>query len=301
MARSMIADSARRPSGDATFGMEPREPGAKDAARPTFREQLDASWERSGGFLCVGLDPDPERVRALLPDSQRPMLEFCRAIVDVTADIVCAYKPQIAFFSACGAEHDLEALVAYIHAAHPGIPVLLDAKRGDIGSSAEQYAREAFERYDADGVTVNPYLGWESIAPYRRYTGRGVALVCRTSNPGSGWLQEYPPDDPLYLRIARAAAERDEGDLMLVAGAPYPDQLASVREAAGDLPLLVPGVGAQGGDPAAVRRCVASDGRGLVVSASRSILYAGGAGDFPEAARASAERLYNMVRIPSHP
>ena len=281
--------------------MEPRKPGAEDVARPTFREQLEASWERSGGFLCVGLDPDLERVRAFLPHSQRPMLEFCRAIVDVTADIVCAYKPQIAFFSARGAEHDLEALVAYIHAAHPGIPVLLDAKRGDIGSSAEQYAREAFERYDADGVTVNPYLGWESIAPYRRYTGRGVALVCRTSNPDSGWLQEYPPDDPLYLRIARAAAERDEGDLMLVAGAPYPDQLASVREAAGDLPLLVPGVGAQGGDPAAVRRCVASDGRGLVVSASRSILYAGGAGDFPEAARASAERLYNMVRIPSDP
>lgn len=269
-------------------------------SRRTFREQLEASWERSGGFLCVGLDPDLARVRAFLPDSERPILDFCRGIVDVTADIACAFKPQIAFFSACGAEHDLEALVAYIHEAYPGIPVLLDAKRGDIGSSAEQYAREAFERYDADAVTVNPYLGWEGIAPYRRYGGRGVALVCRTSNPDSDWLQEYPPQDPLYLRVARAVAERDEGDLMLVVGAPYPDQLAAVREAAGDLPLLVPGVGAQGGDPAAVRRCVASDGRGLVVSVSRSIIYAGGRDDFAEAARASAERLYHLLRIPRH-
>ena len=246
----------------------------------------------------MGLDPDLTRVRALLPDSERPILDFCRGIVDVTADFACAFKPQIAFFSACGAERDLEALVAYIHAAYPGIPVLLDAKRGDIGSSAEQYAREAFERYGADAVTVNPYLGWEGIAPYRRYGGRGVALICRTSNPDSGWLQEYPPQDPLYLRVARAVAERDEGDLMLVVGAPYPDQLAAVREAAGDLPLLVPGVGAQGGDPAAVRRCVASDGRGLVVSVSRSIIYAGGRDDFAEAARASAERLYHLLRIP---
>ena len=268
------------------------------AARPAFREQLEVSWERSGGFLCVGLDPDPERVSALVPESERPIFDFCRAIVDATADLVCAYKPQIAFFSASAAEGDLEDLVAYIHATHPGIPVLLDAKRGDIGSSAAQYAKEAFGRYDVDAVTVNPYLGWESIDPYRRYPGRGVALLCRTSNPDSGWLQEYPPDDPLYLRIARAAAERDEGDLMLVTGAPYPQQLAAVRKAAGDLPLLVPGIGVQGGDPAAVRRCVASTGRGLVVSASRSIIYAGGVGDFAEAARASAKRLLDLVRIP---
>ena len=285
---------------DATSGMETRTiDRAEDAAAgATFRDLLEASWERSGGFLCVGLDPDLARVRELLPGSQRPILDFCRAIVDVTADIACAFKPQIAFFSACGAEHELEALVAYIHTTYPGIPVILDAKRGDIGSSAEQYAREAFERYDADAVTVNPYLGWEGIVPYRRYGGRGVALVCRTSNPDSGWLQDHPPEDPMYLRIARAARERDEGDLMLVVGAPYPDQLAAVREAAGDLPLLVPGVGAQGGDPAAVRRCVASDGRGLVVSASRSIIYAGGRDDFPGAARASAERLYDLLRLP---
>ncbi len=273
---------------------------ADNAVRSPFREQLEAAWERSGGFLCVGLDPDPERVRNLVPGRKNPILDFCRAIVDATADLVCAYKPQIAFFSACGAERDLEALIAHIHETHPGVPVILDAKRGDIGSSAAQYAREAFERYGADCVTVNPYVGWEGIEPYRRFAGRGVALLCRTSNPDSGWLQDYPANDPLYLRIARAAADRDEGDLMLVTGAPYPEQLAAVREAAGDLPLLVPGVGTQGGDPAAVRRCVASNGRGLVVSASRSIIYSGGADDFAEAARASAQRLYEMVRIPAH-
>lgn len=247
----------------------------------------------------MGLDPDLERVRDLMPGRKGAMLDFCRAIVDATADLVCAFKPQIAFFSACGAEHDLEALIAYIHTSHPGVPVILDAKRGDIGSSAAQYAREAFERYGADCVTVNPYVGWEGIEPYRRYPGRGVALLCRTSNPDSGWLQDYPANDPLYLRIARAAAERDEGDLMLVTGAPYPEQLAAAREAAGDLPLLVPGVGTQGGDPAAVLGCVASNGRGLVVSASRSIIYAGGVADFVEAARASAQRLYEKVRIPA--
>ena len=272
---------------------------ADDAVRSPFREQLEAAWERSGGFLCVGLDPDLERVRDLMPGRKGAMLDFCRAIVDATADLVCAFKPQIAFFSASGAEHDLEALIAHIHASHPGVPVILDAKRGDIGSSAAQYAREAFERYGADCVTVNPYVGWEGIEPYRRYPGRGVALLCRTSNPDSGWLQDYPANDPLYLRIARAAAERDEGDLMLVTGAPYPEQLAAAREAAGDLPLLVPGVGTQGGDPAAVLGCVASNGRGLVVSASRSIIYAGGVADFAEAARASAQRLYEKVRIPA--
>lgn len=273
---------------------------ADDAVCSPFRERLEASWERSGGFLCVGLDPDLERVRKLTPGRERPILDFCRAIVDATADLVCAFKPQIAFFSACGAEHDLEALIGYIHTSYPGVPVILDAKRGDIGSSAEQYALEAFERYDADCVTVNPYVGWEGIEPYRRYCGRGVALLCRTSNPDSGWLQESPAEDPLYLRIARAAAERDEGDLMLVTGAPYLAQLAAVREVAGDLPFLVPGVGTQGGDPAAVLGCVASNGRGLVVSASRSIIYAGGVADFAEAARASAQQLYEKVRIPVH-
>ena len=264
----------------------------------SFREKLERSWGRSGSLLCVGLDPDLDRVRACLPRSGRPILEFCRAIVDATADLVCAFKPQIAHFAAARAEPDLEALIAHIHDAHPGTPVILDAKRGDIGASAEQYAREAFDRYGADALTVNPYLGWESIAPYRR-PGRGVVLLCRTSNPGSDWLQEHPGGDPVYLRIAGEARERDAGDLMLVVGATWPDELAAVRRAAGDLPFLVPGVGTQGGDPAAVReRGADSRGRGLVVNASRSVIFASAGPDFREAARESARSLHALLRLP---
>ncbi len=270
-----------------------------DEAARSFRTRLERAWERSGGFLCVGLDPDLPKVRACVPDSDRPILEFCRSVVDATADLVCAFKPQIAHFAAARAETDLEALIAYIHDAHPGIPVILDAKRGDIGASAEQYAREAFERYGADALTVNPYLGWESIEPYRREAGRGVVLLCRTSNPGSDWLQEHPAGDPLYLRIAREARERDAGDLMLVAGATWPRELAAVRREAGDLPLLVPGVGAQGGDPAAVLEHGAdSRGRSLVVNASRSVIFASVGPDFREAARASAQALHGLLRLP---
>ncbi len=269
-------------------------------ATPPFRERLERSWERSGGFLCVGLDPDPMKVRACLPRSARPILDFCRAIVDATADLVCAFKPQIAYFSAAGAEADLEALIAHVRDAHPGVPVILDAKRGDIGPTAEQYAREAFERYGADALTVNPLLGWESIEPYRRHAGRGVVLLCRTSNPGSDWLQEHPADDPLYLRIAREARERDAGNLMLVAGATWPEELAAVRDAAGDLPLLVPGVGFQGGDPATVIERGADDrGRGLVVNASRGVIFASVGPGFREAARERAEALHRLLRLPN--
>lgn len=267
------------------------------APTPSFRDRLERSWERSGSLLCVGLDPDLSQVRACVPDSDRPILEFCRAIVDATADLVCAFKPQIAHFAAARAETDLEALIAHVHEAHPGIPVILDAKRGDIGASAEQYAREAFDRYGADALTVNPYLGWESIEPFRR-PGRGVVLLCRTSNPGSDWLQEHPAGDPVYLRIAREARERDAGDLMLVVGATWPDELATVRRAAGDLPLLVPGVGAQGGDPAAVREHGAdSRGRGLVVNASRSVIFASVGPDFRDVARESARSLHEQLGL----
>lgn len=249
-------------------------------------------------MLCVGLDPHLERVRRCLPQSRRPVLDFCRAVVDATAHLACAFKPQIACFAAARAEADLEALVAHIHAAHPGVPVLLDAKRGDVGATAERYAEEAFVRYGVDGVTVNPLLGWESIEPYRRYDGRGVALLCRTSNPGSAWLQDHPPDDPLYLRIARAARERDADDLLLVLGATYPEALAAARRTAGDMPFLVPGVGAQGGDLTAVLDAGRDrTGRGLLVNASRSILFAEPGPGFADAARASADALHQALKL----
>ena len=225
------------------------------------------------------------------------MFEFCREIVDATADLVCAFKPQIAYFAAERAEEDLEALVAHIHREHPGIPVILDAKRNDIGATAEQYARELYERYDADAATINPYLGWDSIAPYAAYADRGAVILCLTSNPDSAWLQDHPKDDPAYLRVADMAVANDRGNLMLVVGATHPEQLGEVRVRAPGLPFLVPGVGAQGGDVEAVfAHGLDGEGAGLVVNASRSVIYAGDGDGFAKAARHAAVQLRDEMR-----
>ncbi len=204
------------------------------------------------------------------------MYAFCRAIVDSVADLVCAFKPQIAHFAALGAERALEALIEYIHERHPTVPVILDAKRGDVGATAERYAIELFDRYRADAATVNPYLGPESLRPYLKRTDRGVFILCRTSNPENAWLQDFPSNDPVYLRVARAAAEWNVNDnVMLVVGATYPEDLRRVRAVVGDMTVLVPGVGSQGGDvAAAVNAGLNSQRSGLIVNASRSVLYA---------------------------
>jgi orotidine-5'-phosphate decarboxylase len=258
------------------------------ASRPPFIEQLRHAWRENASLLCVGLDPDPGR----LP-SGISTLEFCCAIVDATAPFVCAFKPQAAYFAAQGREADLADLIAYIHDRHPGIPVILDAKRGDIGSTARLYAVEAYERFGADAVTVNPYLGSESVAPYLDYSDRGVVVLCRTSNPDSGWLQDYPANDPVYLRVAAGAADWNRnGNVMVVAGATYPEQLARIRALVGDMPILVPGVGAQGGDIESVLESGRDrQGEGLVINASRSILYAGTGRDYAGAAAGAAEAL----------
>ena len=225
------------------------------------------------------------------------MFEFCREIVDATADLVCAFKPQIAYFAAERAEADLEALVAHIHREHPGVPVILDAKRSDIGSTARRYARELFERYDADAATVNPYLGWDSIAPYAELDDRGTAILCLTSNPDSAWLQDHPREDPAYLRVADMAVANDRGNLMLVVGATHPEQLGKVRKRAPRLPFLVPGVGAQGGDVDAVfAHGLDEEGAGLVVNASRSVIFAGDGDGFAQAARNAAVELRDEMR-----
>lgn len=267
-------------------------------SRPPFIEQLRQRWSDADSMLCVGLDPDLERLPAAVRGAPRPLLAFCAAIADATADLVCAFKPQVAYFAACGAEAELEELIAYLHRRHPQVPVILDAKRGDIGDTARHYAREAFERYGADAVTVNPYLGRESLEPFLAYADRGVFLLCRTSNVDSGWLQAYPADDPAFLRVASAAREwNHHGNLMLVAGATYAADLRRIRAAAGDLPLLVPGVGAQGGDLAEVLEAgTDSTGRGLVINAARSVIYAGGGADYPDAARAAAGKLRDDIR-----
>jgi len=263
----------------------------------TFHDRLPQSWRKSDSALCVGLDPRLDRIPDPGRRSARPIFDFCREIVDATADLVCAFKPQIAFFAAERAEDDLEALVAHIHREHSGIPVILDAKRGDIGSTAEQYARELFERYDVDAATVNPYLGWDSIAPYAECPGRGTAILCLTSNPDSAWLQDYPEEDPAYLRVADMAVAKDRGNLRLVVGATRPEQLGKVRASAPRLPLLVPGIGAQGGDVNAVfTHGLDEQGAGLVVNASRSVIYASDGEGFAKAARNAAVQLRDEMR-----
>lgn len=243
-------------------------------------------------MLCVGLDPDPSRFPADLRDRPEATFEFCRRIVDATADLVCAFKPQIAHFAAIGAEAALEDLCSHIRTHHPEAVLILDAKRGDIGSTAEKYATEAFERYGAQAVTVNPYLGTDSITPYLTSGDRGVFVLCRTSNPGGDDLQNLVvEEEPLYVHVARLVATRwaTAGPCGLVVGATYPAELARVREIVGDLPLLVPGVGAQGGDvDAAVAAGCDAHGQGMVINSSRAVLYASSGEDFELAARAEA-------------
>lgn len=266
----------------------------------TFGARLRRSWAQSDSALCVGLDPVRARLPAHVAGAPNALFDFCREIVDATADLVCAFKPNIAFFSAEGAEAELERLVRHIHDAHPGIPVIIDAKRGDVGSTAEMYARELFERYGFDAATVNPWLGWDSIAPFVAHAGRGVIVLCHTSNPDSAWLQEQPRDDPAYLRIAREMQRRDSDNLALVVGATFPAQLAEVRRMAPTLPFLVPGVGAQGGGADELRQVFASgvdtNGQGLIVNASRSIIYAGAGADCAAAARQAAQDLRDEMR-----
>jgi orotidine-5'-phosphate decarboxylase len=266
---------------------------------PNFSLSLKRAWQRSDSLLCVGLDPDPAKMPPQFQGHPDSMLRFCTAIVDATADLVCAFKPQIAYFAAQRAEAQLEALIAHIRSAHPDVPVVLDAKRGDIGPTAQQYAREAFERYDADAVTVNPYMGYDSIEPYLAHPGRGVFLLCRTSNAGGSDLQALDVGgERLYERVARLAATRwnDGGRLGLVVGATFPGELARVRELAPGLPLLVPGIGAQGGDVAAtVAAGCDADGAGMLINSSRAILYADGGEAFAEAARRAALQTRDTI------
>ncbi|MCK0507246.1 orotidine-5'-phosphate decarboxylase [Aromatoleum anaerobium] len=265
-----------------------------------FMTALRAAWRTRNSLLCVGLDPDPTRFPAHLHGQPDAIFRFCSAIVDATADLVCCFKPQIAYFAAQRAEDQLEALIAHIHARHPGTPVILDAKRGDIGSTAGQYAVEAFERFGADAITVNPYMGRDSVEPWLDYADKGVILLCRTSNPGGSDLQflDVGGGERLFERVARLVAREwnASGNCSLVVGATFPDEIARVRELVGDMPLLVPGIGAQGGDIAAtVQAGRSADGTGLMINSSRAILYAGTDDDFAAAARRAALDTRNAI------
>jgi orotidine-5'-phosphate decarboxylase len=267
--------------------------------RAPFIELLATRWQAADSLLCVGLDPDPARFAPQLRGREQAITEFCCAIVDATAAYACAFKPQIAYFASHAAEAQLEAVLEHIRSRHPQIPVILDAKRGDIGSTAEHYAREAFERYGADAVTLSPYMGQDTITPFLDYPGRAAFLLCRTSNPGGDDLQMLDVGgERLFERVARLAATQwhRPGQLGLVVGATYPQELARVRALAPALPLLVPGIGAQGGDIAATLQAGRNaGGDGLVINSSRAILYAGSDGDYAAAAARVARETRDQI------
>ena len=269
-----------------------------------FLELLRGRWRDPARLLCVGLDPEPERLPLAL--RRLPLAEgvwvFCREVIEACAPYVCAFKPQIAHFAALGLESVLERLVAHVKLHHPDIAVILDAKRGDIGSTARHYAREAFERYGADAVTVNPYLGGDSLEPFFAYPGKGVFVLCRTSNPGSAELQalELAGGERLFERVARLASGpwNTNGQAGLVVGATWPQEVARVRALSPGVPLLVPGIGAQGGDLAATVRAGwwRPEFPGLILNSSRAILYASGGEDWQQASAAAAQSLVAEVR-----
>lgn len=293
------------------------------AADQTFMGQLRSRWSEADTLLCIGLDGELERLPLSVRAGQTGLLSlgeeregstvegslisFHQAIIDATADLVCAYKPNAAFFEAYGPAglRALIRLIAYVHARYPSVPVLLDAKRGDIGSTSLAYARAAFDVCDADAITLNPYLGGEALTPFLEHRERGIFIVCRTSNPGSAELQEMQVslpnglgNEPLYVALARRVAEEwnANGNCGLVVGATYPDDIAQVRAVVGDMPLLVPGIGAQGGDlEGTLRAGMDSVGQGLLISASRSVIYASSGLDFAQAARREAKRLNREI------
>ncbi|MFL6588138.1 MAG: orotidine-5'-phosphate decarboxylase [Luteimonas sp.] len=269
----------------------------------TFMQALRARWQSADTLVCVGLDPEPAKFPARFANDPDAVFSFCRDIADATAEYACAFKPQIAHFAALGAEDALQRLIAHLHATHPGVPVILDAKRGDIGSTAQRYVAEAFERFDADAVTVNPYLGRDSVQPFLDRSDKGVVILCRTSNPGAADLQDLPvahagATRPLYQHVAETIARdwNGHGNVSLVVGATWPEQLREVRAIVGDMPFLVPGVGAQGGDvEAVVGNAKTADGTGLMVSSSRAILYASNGDDYAEAAAREARALRDAI------
>ena len=268
-----------------------------------FIHSLKQRWDTHETLVCVGLDPDINKLPAHLSKNRQGVYLFCKSIIDATAQYACAFKPQIAYFSAIGAEDVLQELVTYIHEDHPGIPVVLDAKRGDIGTTAEQYAREAFERYNADAVTLNPYMGHDSARPFLDYADRGCIFLCHTSNSGAQDFQELTITTEhttglFYQHVAQTISSHwnTHNNCALVVGATFPEELKVIRDIVGEMPLLIPGIGAQGGD---VQKTVSNgqtaNGQGLMISASRSILYASSAIDFAVAAGHAAQALRDEI------
>ena len=268
----------------------------------TYISKLNQAWSNNNSLLCVGLDPDLAKLPAQFQTSPDGIFEFCRAIIDATADLACSFKPQIAYFSALRAEPQLEQICAYLRDNYPHLPIILDAKRGDIGATAEQYAREAFERYGADAVTVNPYMGFDSVAPYLEWKDKGCIVLCRTSNAGGSDLQFLQVNGrPLYQHVADLVANKwnSNGQCSLVVGATFPEEIKQVRHIVGQMPLLVPGIGAQGGDVAATVAAGKTAHGGMMINSSRAILFAKTAEgeDFAQAARRVAQQTRDEINL----
>lgn len=264
-----------------------------------FYETIENAWLKKDSLVCVGLDTDSQKIPTHLRTIEYPIFEFNKTVIDATADLVCAYKPQIAYYAAEGAESQLGMTIDYIHEHHPGIPVILDAKRGDIGSTAKMYAKEVFDRFGADAVTVNPYLGGDTLEPFLERKDKGVIILCRTSNPGAGDIQDLETDGKkLYEVVAEKASKEWNGNnnVLLVVGATYPRELKEIRAIVGEMPLLVPGIGAQGGDiEAAVTNGRTKSGGGMIINSSRGIIYAGSGPDFGEASRRETDSLRKEI------
>lgn len=273
----------------------------------SFNVLLKNSWKRSKSLVCVGLDTDLEKIPISLKKrntkkENNSILEFNKAIITATAEQVCAFKINIAFYSAIAAEKELEKTISFIHENYPGVVVILDSKRGDIGNTAEQYVKEAYTRYKADACTISPYMGTDSVDPFLKQKNKGAILLCRTSNAGGKDIQEFSNNGkPLYQHVAELAATKwnYNQNVSLVVGATYPKELKEVRAIVGnDIPLLVPGVGSQGGDVAAViANGKSADGLGLVINVSRSVIYASSQDDFAIAAKNEVIRLNKEIGL----
>lgn len=266
-----------------------------------FNEQLIRVQNKQHSLVCVGLDPDLKKLPAICLSQTKPIFAFNKAIIDACAELVCAFKPQIAYYAAERAESQLEDTISYIKENYPHIPVILDAKRGDIGATATQYAREAFERYQADALTVNPYMGFDTIEPYLEYTNKGVIILCHTSNPGAALLQEKAVSGEGYLLFEYVAKEAkklyDQGaQISLVVGATVPNEIKMVRDIVDDMPLLVPGLGAQGGDlQATLENGLGKTQPALILNNSRAIIFAGHDENFAQASQQACALMRNQI------
>jgi orotidine-5'-phosphate decarboxylase len=265
----------------------------------TFKAKLDNIWAKNNSLVCVGLDPDITKLPACLSGVDKPIFAFNKAIIDATYDLVCAYKPQVAYYAGQDAEDELKMTIDYLRENYPEVPIIFDSKRGDIGSTAEMYAKEVFDRYQADSVTVNPLMGTDTLKPFLDYADKGVIALCRTSNPSGDEIQNLKQDGKeVYKFIAEYARDKwnYNSNILLVVGATYPEELGEIRAICKDMPFLVPGVGAQGGDVEKVlNNGTTADGNGLIINSSRGIIYASNGDDFAAASREATMKLRDTI------